>query len=157
MVDNCNANSFKVGRNPCSCYHRCWSNCLKFNLSAKCHTSTCSFQRITSQSFIYPQDIILISQAVNKMGSRVEAGQRTTCILEIGDQGIKMVDKSKPGVGVNHIISSICKKSRYLYDFPIPGQEWGALPRVFLWPEKCHFLRIPSERPPLLCLHYKGG
>ena len=37
-------------------------------------------------------------QAVNKMGSRVEAGQRTTCILEIGDQGIKMVDKSKPGV-----------------------------------------------------------
>ena len=42
-------------------------------------------------------------QAVNKMGGRVEAGQRTTCILEIGDQGIKMVDKSKPGVGVNHI------------------------------------------------------
>ena len=40
-------------------------------------------------------------QAVNKMGSRVEAGQRTTCILEIGDQGIKMVDKSKPGVGVD--------------------------------------------------------
>ena len=52
MVDNCNANSFKVGRNPCSCYHR-WSNCFKFNLSAKCHTSTCSFQRITSQSSTY--------------------------------------------------------------------------------------------------------
>jgi len=39
----------------------------------------------------------IITQAVNKMGGRVEAGQRTTCILEIGDQGIKMVDKSKPG------------------------------------------------------------
>ena len=44
------------------------------------------------------QKQLKIFQAVNKMGSRVEAGQRTTCILEIGDQGIKMVDKSKPGV-----------------------------------------------------------
>ena len=37
-------------------------------------------------------------QAVTKMIHKVESGQRTTCILEIGDKGIKMVDKSKPGV-----------------------------------------------------------
>jgi len=41
----------------------------------------------------------IISQAVTKMTHKVESGQRTTCILEIGDKGIKMVDKSKPGDG----------------------------------------------------------
>ena len=37
-------------------------------------------------------------EAVTKMNHKVESGQKTTCILEIGDKGIKMVDKSKPGV-----------------------------------------------------------
>ena len=41
-----------------------------------------------------------ITQAVTKMSHKVEAGQKTTCILEIGDKGIKMVDKSKPGVKI---------------------------------------------------------
>jgi len=40
----------------------------------------------------------IIIQAVTKMSHKVESGQKTTCILEIGDKGIKMVDKSKPGV-----------------------------------------------------------
>lgn len=39
----------------------------------------------------------IIIQAVTKMSHKVESGQKTTCILEIGDKGIKMVDKSKPG------------------------------------------------------------
>ena len=39
-------------------------------------------------------------QAVTKMTHKVESGQNTTFILEIGDKGIKMVDKSKPGVRV---------------------------------------------------------
>ena len=34
-----------------------------------------------------------------KMSSKAELNQKTPCILEIGDKGIKMIDKSKPGVG----------------------------------------------------------
>ena len=56
------------------------------------------------------------------MGGRVEAGQRTTCILEIGDQGIKMVDKSKPGVGVN-----IKQKNPDIYD-DFPSQDKSGVP-----------------------------
>ena len=44
------------------------------------------------------RDNVFFSQAVTKMSHKVESGQKTTCILEIGDKGIKMVDKSKPGV-----------------------------------------------------------
>ena len=48
----------------------------------------------------------IIVQSVIKMtqGRPGEAGggQRTPCILEISDKGIKMVDKSKPGVS-SHI------------------------------------------------------
>jgi hypothetical protein len=45
----------------------------------------------------------IIIQAVTKMNHKVESGQKTTCILEIGDKGIKMVDKSKPGDGNNGV------------------------------------------------------
>ena len=38
-------------------------------------------------------------QSVIKMSSKAELNQKTPCILEIGDKGIKMIDKSKPGVG----------------------------------------------------------
>ena len=38
------------------------------------------------------------------MSNRVESDQKTPCILEISDKGIKMVDKSKPGVSFsNHM------------------------------------------------------
>ena len=37
-------------------------------------------------------------QSVIKMSSKAELNQKTPCILEIGDKGIKMIDKSKPGV-----------------------------------------------------------
>ena len=36
-------------------------------------------------------------QSVIKMSNKEEQ-QRTPCVLEISDKGIKMVDKSKPGV-----------------------------------------------------------
>ena len=32
------------------------------------------------------------------MSGKVETNQKTPCVLEISDKGIKMVDKSKPGV-----------------------------------------------------------
>ena len=35
-------------------------------------------------------------QSVVKMSGKSD--EKTPCILEIGDKGIKMVDKSKPGV-----------------------------------------------------------
>ena len=37
-------------------------------------------------------------QSVIKMSGKVETNQKTPCVLEISDKGIKMVDKSKPGV-----------------------------------------------------------
>ena len=37
-------------------------------------------------------------QSVIKMTSRGGSEPKTPCILEISDKGIKMVDKSKPGV-----------------------------------------------------------
>ena len=36
------------------------------------------------------------------MSNRVESDQKTPCILEISDKGIKMVDKSKPGVSFSY-------------------------------------------------------
>ena len=39
-------------------------------------------------------------QSVIKMSSKAELNQKTPCILEIGDKGIKMIDKSKPGVNL---------------------------------------------------------
>ena len=36
------------------------------------------------------------------MSNRVESDQKTPCILEISDKGIKMVDKSKPGVSFSN-------------------------------------------------------
>lgn len=41
----------------------------------------------------------IIVQSVIKMSSKAELNQKTPCILEIGDKGIKMIDKSKPGDG----------------------------------------------------------
>ena len=40
-------------------------------------------------------------QSVIKMSSKAELNQKTPCILEIGDKGIKMIDKSKPGVSIS--------------------------------------------------------
>ena len=48
-------------------------------------------------------------QSVIKMSSKAELNQKTPCILEIGDKGIKMIDKSKPGVSNlfrNNILSN---------------------------------------------------
>ena len=45
---------------------------------------------------IIVQSVIKMTQA--KPG---EPSQRTPCILEISDKGIKMVDKSKPGVSLD--------------------------------------------------------
>ena len=39
------------------------------------------------------------------MSSKAELNQKTPCILEIGDKGIKMIDKSKPGVILNAMFS----------------------------------------------------
>jgi len=41
----------------------------------------------------------IIVQSVIKMSGKVETNQKTPCVLEISDKGIKMVDKSKPGDG----------------------------------------------------------
>ena len=52
----------------------------------------------------------IIVQSVIKMtqGRQGEAGgQRTPCILEISDKGIKMVDKSKPGVGLRFSFAGV--------------------------------------------------
>ena len=52
----------------------------------------------------------IIVQSVIKMtqGRQGEAGgQRTPCILEISDKGIKMVDKSKPGVSLSSSFAGV--------------------------------------------------
>lgn len=58
----------------------------------------------------------IIVQSVIKMtqGRQGEAGgQRTPCILEISDKGIKMVDKSKPGVGLSSSFSGVSNLNSY--------------------------------------------
>ena len=93
--------------------------------------------------------INLNSQAVRKMTQKVESGQRTTSILEIGDKGIKMVDKSKPGVRWR-----LGFHTNILFLFS--GGKWSSLSRILLQLEKCHILWISSQRPQILWVYHKG-
>ena len=62
-------------------------------------------------------------QSVIKMSSKVELHQKTPCILEIGDKGIKMVDKSKPGVSVQTLLVS-CPQCCHPQDGGVPSHEY---------------------------------
>ena len=49
-------------------------------------------------SAVFNLIILFVLQAVNKTAS-ADLG-RSTCVLEIGEKGIKMVEKAKSGVGL---------------------------------------------------------
>ena len=75
------------------CAHKGSDIIVQVMMSLKTHSVL-----LFSSWFLHHCDTEFLLQAVTKMTSRVENGQKTTCILEISDKGIKMVDKSKPGV-----------------------------------------------------------
>ena len=63
-------------------------------------------------------------QSVIKMSSKAELNQKTPCILEIGDKGIKMIDKSKPGVGFFENIQRPSTVSLLCQDGGVPSHEY---------------------------------
>ena len=58
------------------------------------------------------------------MSSKAELNQKTPCILEIGDKGIKMIDKSKPGVGFFENIPRPSTVSLLCQDGGVPSHEY---------------------------------
>ena len=85
------------------------------------------------------------------MSSKAELNQKTPCILEIGDKGIKMIDKSKPGVNLTILwLQPDCA-------LIVSGRRWrSSITRIFLQPQKRHILRLPPERPQILRVYNKG-
>ena len=62
-------------------------------------------------------------QSVIKMSNKEEQ-QRTPCVLEISDKGIKMVDKSKPGVRFNILHS--CMYEDKTLSHALAGRQRGS-------------------------------
>lgn len=99
----------------------------------------------------------VVCQAVRKIvGEYGNSPTGQTCILEVSDQGLRMVDRSGPNVS-RIPIHTFLLYNRFINRFPETAKQKGqeTLHRLLLLPEERLLLRISPSRSPLHWLHHQ--
>lgn len=107
----------------------------------------------------------VVCQAVRRIvGNTSQSSPNSqSCILEVSDQGLRMVDRSKPPVSGKKILSRFNENRPQILQVPklsnclIFSEKSGPLSRLFLLVEERLFLCISSSRSSLPWLYHEAS